>query len=495
MMLPSWFARLRDVKAGSIKNEQSKLVLHTPSLAAKSCDKDPVSFAKSWSLRRASSKANSKCPAADTTTTCDDSYPSVSGHEVPSLGCVGNVRSVQESEPSENYVTPHLVHAWAKLDPWDCNFPSVSSRKRVSKPFRKEMKLLVMQKGHGVSDNDTEDFAITPETRSSFCSETSSEDSNVSCKGSFEEKGNQDNRKRRKAGVNVRSSGGVVSKGAPHICAAKERIVQMRRETWRGKGSLLFSYLTVRKCKGVCSNAEAPNMFDQSNTGKDSLKISKSHKYVENKDKENAGKARSGPKERDRENWTVLVARHNSSNADTLDKLAPGKSSTVGEANLNMLFDHGDAHGCCLRSLDSSNVDPRAQNVCFRKRSQPNSITEDGSAVVSSSCCTPPEVGRENKSKVLSMRRRQRGASISAVLPPNLQGVVGDSLALVKMSDDPSEDFRQSIYEMIMEKDLEGSMDVEELLHCYLSLNAPEHHGLITEVFSSVWSTALMTLR
>ncbi|KAH7296405.1 hypothetical protein KP509_26G022300 [Ceratopteris richardii] len=92
--------------------------------------------------------------------------------------------------------------------------------------------------------------------------------------------------------------------------------------------------------------------------------------------------------------------------------------------------------------------------------------------------------------------RRERGSSFSAVLPENLQRVVGDSVALVKISYSPHEDFRKSIYEMIMDRDLEESpMEVEELLYCYLELNPPELHELIVEVFSEVWSSILMSIR
>ncbi|MCO5575530.1 hypothetical protein L7F22_029331 [Adiantum nelumboides] len=93
--------------------------------------------------------------------------------------------------------------------------------------------------------------------------------------------------------------------------------------------------------------------------------------------------------------------------------------------------------------------------------------------------------------------RGHRGSSFSAALPEKLQDVVGDSVALVKMSDTPYEDFRQSMYEMIMEQDFEEDpMDVEErLLQCYLTLNSPELHPLIKEVFSDVWSSILMNVR
>jgi uncharacterized protein (TIGR01568 family) len=62
-----------------------------------------------------------------------------------------------------------------------------------------------------------------------------------------------------------------------------------------------------------------------------------------------------------------------------------------------------------------------------------------------------------------------------------------ESVALVKSSYNPYNDFKESMIEMIVEKDIQESCDLEELLQCYLSLNAVEYHALIVEVFTEVW--------
>ncbi|KAK1289553.1 hypothetical protein QJS10_CPB18g01188 [Acorus calamus] len=64
---------------------------------------------------------------------------------------------------------------------------------------------------------------------------------------------------------------------------------------------------------------------------------------------------------------------------------------------------------------------------------------------------------------------------------------VGESFAVVKKSRDPYEDFRDSMVEMIVEKKLFSGKDLEQLLHCFLSLNSPRHHRVIVQVFSDVW--------
>lgn len=62
-----------------------------------------------------------------------------------------------------------------------------------------------------------------------------------------------------------------------------------------------------------------------------------------------------------------------------------------------------------------------------------------------------------------------------------------DSLAVVKKSSDPYGDFRRSMVEMIVEKEMFAAEDLERLLQCFLSLNSPHHHGVIVEVFTEIW--------
>ncbi|KAF5476386.1 hypothetical protein F2P56_008109 [Juglans regia] len=62
-----------------------------------------------------------------------------------------------------------------------------------------------------------------------------------------------------------------------------------------------------------------------------------------------------------------------------------------------------------------------------------------------------------------------------------------DSFAVVKSSLDPQRDFRDSMVEMIVEKNIKASKDLEDLLACYLSLNSDEYHDLIIKVFKQIW--------
>ncbi|KAG2592617.1 hypothetical protein PVAP13_5NG566000 [Panicum virgatum] len=69
--------------------------------------------------------------------------------------------------------------------------------------------------------------------------------------------------------------------------------------------------------------------------------------------------------------------------------------------------------------------------------------------------------------------------------PPPL----AESFAVVKSSRDPRRDFRESMEEMIAENGIRTAADLEDLLACYLALNAAEYHDLIVEVFEHIWVT------
>ncbi|KDP38487.1 hypothetical protein JCGZ_04412 [Jatropha curcas] len=66
-------------------------------------------------------------------------------------------------------------------------------------------------------------------------------------------------------------------------------------------------------------------------------------------------------------------------------------------------------------------------------------------------------------------------------------GKVKESMAVVKKSENPYEDFKRSMLEMILEKQMFEARDLEELLHCFLSLNSRQYHGVIIEAFSEIW--------
>lgn len=109
---------------------------------------------------------------------------------------------------------------------------------------------------------------------------------------------------------------------------------------------------------------------------------------------------------------------------------------------------------------------------------------------------TTPRRRKKNKSKVKrSVSSRRSGESESParlsvfqrLIPCTVDGKVRESFAVVKKSEDPYEDFKRSMMEMIVEKHMFDEKELEQLLHCFLSLNSREHHRVIVQAFSEIW--------
>ncbi|KAA8514967.1 hypothetical protein F0562_018246 [Nyssa sinensis] len=68
-----------------------------------------------------------------------------------------------------------------------------------------------------------------------------------------------------------------------------------------------------------------------------------------------------------------------------------------------------------------------------------------------------------------------------------------DSVAVVKDSDDPFLDFRLSMFQMILEKEIYSEEDLQELLNCFLQLNSPSHHEIIVQAFMDILNGVFST--
>ncbi|XP_022893514.1 transcription repressor OFP1-like [Olea europaea var. sylvestris] len=85
-----------------------------------------------------------------------------------------------------------------------------------------------------------------------------------------------------------------------------------------------------------------------------------------------------------------------------------------------------------------------------------------------------------------SLRVRGRKSTVSTSSSSSRRSV-SQSFAIVKSSQNPQRDFRESMVEMIVENNIRASKDLEELLACYLTLNSDEYHDLIIKVFRQIW--------
>jgi uncharacterized protein (TIGR01568 family) len=95
-----------------------------------------------------------------------------------------------------------------------------------------------------------------------------------------------------------------------------------------------------------------------------------------------------------------------------------------------------------------------------------------------------PRIASSKKCKPPAPATTPRSPAPAAKPPP-----LAESFAVVKTSRDPRRDFRESMEEMIAENGIRTAADLEDLLACYLALNAAEYHDLIVEVFEHIWVT------
>ncbi|KZV20188.1 hypothetical protein F511_01045 [Dorcoceras hygrometricum] len=66
-------------------------------------------------------------------------------------------------------------------------------------------------------------------------------------------------------------------------------------------------------------------------------------------------------------------------------------------------------------------------------------------------------------------------------------GKINQSFVVVKRSVDPFEDFKTSMLEMILDKQIFRPKELEELLMSFLSLNSRLYHEVIVEAFTDIW--------
>ncbi|XP_019197778.1 PREDICTED: transcription repressor OFP6-like [Ipomoea nil] len=70
---------------------------------------------------------------------------------------------------------------------------------------------------------------------------------------------------------------------------------------------------------------------------------------------------------------------------------------------------------------------------------------------------------------------------------------ISGSIAVIKESDDPCGDFRQSMLQMIRKKSIHSQEDLQELLKCFLLMNPPSLHDIIVQAFTNIFNDANVT--
>ncbi|ERM98558.1 transcription repressor OFP8-like [Amborella trichopoda] len=83
-------------------------------------------------------------------------------------------------------------------------------------------------------------------------------------------------------------------------------------------------------------------------------------------------------------------------------------------------------------------------------------------------------------------KKRENGSKPMVGEEVRVEKKVRESVAVVKRSKDPYSDFRASMLEMIVHKQIFGAEELKHLLHCFLSLNSSHHHHVILQAFSEI---------
>lgn len=68
----------------------------------------------------------------------------------------------------------------------------------------------------------------------------------------------------------------------------------------------------------------------------------------------------------------------------------------------------------------------------------------------------------------------------------NKRSPLMNTVAVEKDSEDPYHDFRHSMLQMIFEKEIHSGDDLQELLQCFLHLNATCYHDVIVKAFNDI---------
>lgn len=89
---------------------------------------------------------------------------------------------------------------------------------------------------------------------------------------------------------------------------------------------------------------------------------------------------------------------------------------------------------------------------------------------------------KEWKDEVDDKEKKPGGRLVGCMV----DGKVNESFVMVKRSVDPFEDFKKSMLEMVLEKQIFEPKELEQLLMSFLSLNSRMHHRVIVEAFTEI---------
>lgn len=193
------------------------------------------------------------------------------------------------------------------------------------------------------------------------------------------------------------------------------------------------------------------------------------------------------------------MIRMSTSSAEEYSGILSGTDQTVDNYNEEEETETlvSSSKSCFDFSTDDSSTDfnPQLETICetatMRRRHKKNATTKR--RLKHSRPSFSSSKGR--RSSVSTSSDSELPARLSVfkkLIPCSVDGKVKESFAIVKKSQDPYEDFKRSMMEMILEKEMFEKNELEQLLQCFLSLNGKHYHGVIVEAFSDIWETLFL---
>ncbi|CAN4113989.1 unnamed protein product [Withania somnifera] len=130
----------------------------------------------------------------------------------------------------------------------------------------------------------------------------------------------------------------------------------------------------------------------------------------------------------------------------------------------------------------SSCIRPKLTSIFYSKQRQ-NKTSQHANNKNYSTCSS-----RDTTSSTFSFSDSSSSEFRTSKAVQGFGRIGGESVAVEKDSDDPYLDFRQSMLQMILEKEIYSKDDLKELLNCFLQLNSPYYHGIIVRAFTEIWN-------
>lgn len=162
---------------------------------------------------------------------------------------------------------------------------------------------------------------------------------------------------------------------------------------------------------------------------------------------------------------------------------SPNASSTSTAMTAFTSTTLGGQSGTTATSADSASWGPAS----FTN----NSLYEDPAAAARRhGQAEQPEQETRRRRRQQQRRRRRRAAwdGVGAGGEGEHGRVARESVPVAVESAEPYEDFRESMVQMVVEKEIYAWDDLNDLLHQFLSLNSPRHHPLILHAFADLWT-------